>query len=76
MLKNQITVEDGETILAMYKGGQGTATIARILKFKTHVVERFVRDSGIMRERRVAAAMGLRRIAAGNVGKTNKERMR
>lgn len=62
-LKNTITPEDGDRILREYASGLGSATVARVLGFKTHVVERFVRDSGIMRERKVGAAMALREIA-------------
>ena len=75
-LLNKIDPDSGDKILERYKAGTGVPTIAREMRFKTHVVERFVRDSGIMRERRESAAMGIRRVALGNVGKTNAERIK
>jgi len=76
ILRNKIDEEEGIMMLAQYVAGTGTATIARLMGLKQHVVENFVKKSGIMRDRRVGAAMALREMAKRNAGKSNKERMR
>jgi hypothetical protein len=70
-LKNKITVEDGIAIVEKYQSGFGTATVARLLSFKTHCVERFIRDSGLMRERKLGASIAMKNLAMQNAKLSN-----
>lgn len=73
-LKTKISAEDGALIVEKYQEGFGTSTVARLLGFKTHCVERFIRDSGLMRERKLGASIAMKNLAMQNAKPSNKEK--
>lgn len=75
VMKNKVNEEDGEKILAAYATGLGAATIARVQGFKIYCVEKYLRESGLMRDRKEASSIAMKRVAGIYSGKTNKERV-